>query len=132
VEPVTAAAPPLVDLSDPRVFVRETAAREVTARIEALPFLHRAEYVKSAYVGRWVRWSGVVYSVQPSRRGFMVGLDEVRGKCGLSAWLHLPPDSRASVEPLRRGDVLDYEGMIEGASERDVDVVNVKIVRRPS
>jgi hypothetical protein len=129
----SAVALPPVDPSDTRVFVREASSREVMAAIEALPFLQRTDYAKAAYVGRWVRWSGAVVNVKASAGGgYYVALVDVGERYGIGVWLTLPASERVSVEPLREGDIIDYEGEIVGARHVDVDLSNGKIIRRRS
>lgn len=95
----------------PRVYVRERSPREILRTLNSLPPLERPAYFHKVYDGRWVRWSGVVSTIR--ELSFHIIEVTVRDSIGPITSLSFRPDERSSLESLRLGDRIMYEGMIE-------------------
>src|SRR5689334_2002971 len=78
--PATANRPSASIAADSTNFERYAIA--VWRTLDTVPPLRRDEIAKALFVGREVEWAGLVSSIAPDRRGFIVG---VRRRTGYSA-----------------------------------------------
>lgn len=118
----------------PRIRVKETRAREVMEAVRALPPLQRKGFVKQAYAGRWVRWSGVVQNVFPPellRRSYSLLVAEEQGSIR-SCSILVPRSERASLELLREDETVLFEGRIRSVESFTVHLDCGAIVEQKS
>lgn len=92
------------------------------------PPLSRSTLAHDAFVGRRVRWSGVVSSVLEGHRCYRF-LAGYRDDVGLLQHVTLVFQiaRRHEVERLREGDPITYEGQIRSVEAIGVELVRVKI-----
>jgi len=106
-------APERTASEEPKVYLQEKSPKEVVTRINSLNPLERDLVAKQTYVGRWVRWSGTILSVEPFRLletgGFTV---TVEGDSPAFARLRFLPTEKHLVEALQEGDLISYEAKI--------------------
>ncbi len=96
---------------DPSAPIREISAREVLAHLQSLPPLQRQQVESTAYVRRRVRWRGRVLNVRQTTSGFLLALSEEDGQTPLTL-VNFKSSWRATLEGLRRGDIVAFEGSI--------------------
>jgi hypothetical protein len=129
---LSAEVPPSVTRrpDEPKVYLQEKSPDEVVARIKSLNPLERELVAKQTYVGRWVRWSGTMLSVEPfrflERGGFTV---TVGGGSSVFARLQFLPTERHLVEALQEGDLINYEAKITHVLGNDLHFTDVTVTQ---
>jgi hypothetical protein len=85
---------------------------------------------KQTYVGRWVRWSDTLLSIEPfrflERGGYTV---TVGAGSSVFARLEFLPTERHLVEPLQEGDLISYEAKITHVLGNNVYLTDVTLTR---
>jgi hypothetical protein len=96
-----------------RVYLRESI-KEVVDRIRSLKPLEKTEVSNQSYVGRWVRWSGRVLSIEAFALGLPSGSATVTVSDSefIYARLEYLPTQRNLVEAIEVGDAIDYEARV--------------------
>jgi hypothetical protein len=115
---------------EPKVYLQEKSPKEVVARINSLNPLERDLVAKQTYIGRWVRWSDTLLSIEPfrflERGGYTV---TVGGVSFVFARLEFLPTERHLVEPLQEGDLISYEAKITHVFSNNVYLTDVTLTR---
>lgn len=112
------------DPGDSRVFVRETTPHEIRRVLLAAPPLQREGLKQSAFIGRWVRWTGEVFNVAHARKyttppleseppAYNVAVTVGPPGFGRVVSVELPESARPIVELLREGDIVEVEGRLD-------------------
>jgi hypothetical protein len=115
---------------EPKIYLQEKSPDEIVARIKSLNPLERDLVAKQTYVGRWVRWSGTILSVEPFRLletgGFTV---TVEGGFPAFARLGFLPTEKHLVEVLQEGDLINYEAKITHVLGNDLYFTDVTVTQ---
>jgi hypothetical protein len=115
---------------EPKVYLQEKSPNEVVARINSLNPLERDLVAKQTYIGRWVRWSGTILSVEPFRLlesgGYTVTIGE---GSFVFARLGFLPTERHLVEPLQEGDLINYEAKITHVLGSNIYLTTVTVTQ---
>jgi hypothetical protein len=112
---------------EPAIFLSETPD-DILSAIKLLPPLDQQEATK-IYVGRWLRYEGVVFAVQLGDRLYTVTLYNDSNARGAMVILTFPLVWRPDVDPLREGDRLSVEGQVRYIG-RQVELVYPRITGR--
>lgn len=129
---LTAEATPSVTRrpDEPKIYLQEKSPDEIVARIKSLNPLERDLVARQTYVGRWVRWSGTILSVEPFRLletgGFIV---TVEGGSPAFARLRFLPTEKHLVEVLQEGDLINYEAKITHVLGNDLYFTDVTVTQ---
>src|ERR1700682_1042993 len=112
--PATAAAATVTPDPKERVYLREQSTKEVLEHINSLKPLEKEVVSNQSYVGRWVRWSGRVMSIEPFALNLPSGSATVTVKDSqlITARLEFLPAAHHLVEGIEEGDAIDYEAMV--------------------
>jgi hypothetical protein len=109
-----------------KVYLQEKSPNEVFTRINSLRPLERDMVTKQTYIGRWVRWSDTLLSIEPigplGGEGYTV---TVNGGSFGYARLEFLPIERHLVEPLQEGDLISYEAKITQVNTNDIYLADV-------
>jgi hypothetical protein len=126
----------------PRVFLREQTPQEVLSVLESALPLEREELKQRMFIGRWVRWRGELVGVERATQAASKGPRATEGNDGLRLTLEganngplmfvrLPDSERPTVEALRKGDFVVFEGQLkEILSEMGLTFQGSRIVER--
>jgi hypothetical protein len=123
-------------LDEARVSLREQSPDELVARINSLNPLERDLLVKQTYVGRRVRWSGTVLSVEAFTSlsveaftsGLLGGFTVTLGNRGVAfARLEFSRKQRPLVESIQEGDLISYEATIARVDSMNVYLADVTV-----
>jgi hypothetical protein len=113
----------------PRLWISERSLAEVNEALKAIKRpLQRQEMLRSGYVGRWVRWSGTVQSVDrssPTEGDFWVSV--VSGRHD-SLMLTVPKSDHAAVDALMEDDLIEYEGQLAELIGARLEVIHARIL----
>ena len=88
----------------------------------------REIYTRDTFIGRWVRWTGIVSNVSDEDGLYRVATRSAYGRSGGLVILMFPLTRRPEVEILRKGQEITYEGQIRRASEVGFSLVRVEIL----
>jgi hypothetical protein len=92
--------------------------------------LNRKTYARDRFIGRWVRWTGLVSNIREEDMLYVATRSAYVSSGGLVV-LMLPLTRRPEVEILREGQEITYEGQIRRASEIGFSLVRVEILPTP-
>jgi hypothetical protein len=90
--------------------------------------MSRETYARNTFIGRWVRWTGIVSNVREEDGVHRVATRSAYGRSGGLVILMFPLTRRPEVEALREGEEITYEGQIRAASEIGFSLVRVEIL----
>lgn len=122
--------PPITQRPDePKVYLNEKSPDEIVARIKSLKPLERDLVAERTYVGRWVRWSGTILTIDSFRLleregGFTV---TVGGDLFVYARLQFLPTEKHLVEVLQEGDFINYEAKMTHVLGNNLYLSNVTV-----
>jgi hypothetical protein len=88
----------------------------------------RETYARDRFIGRSVRWTGIVANVSEEDSVFRVATRSAYGRSGGLVILMFPLTQRPEVEILCEGQEITYEGQIRRASEIGFSLVRVEIL----
>jgi len=105
-----------IQTEERKLILREKSARELLEALEALPPLQAEQIIKQSYIGRWVRWEGIFYTLKSAedydkKTEFHVYVCHPDGN---PPWIGIifSGKSRFELEQLRKGDHIQFEAKI--------------------
>ena len=110
-----------------RVYLREQSPREVLEHINSLKPFEKEVVSNQSYVGRWVRWSGRVVSIEPFALILPSGSATVTVSENEGIFARLEFAARHQAEAIEEGDPIDYEARVTRVSGRDVYLTDATI-----
>jgi hypothetical protein len=107
--------------------------------IATLPPLSKQQTFDSVFVGRWVRWSGVVMGIEVRDSSYLVVTRSADADHEAMVAVFFLNNQRGALEPVRAGDTIGYVGRLipagiprfePHASNFDIDSAQVLVWRQ--